>query len=315
MTLQEIYELAVQCGIENDFRSKETIDSLLARRQKQYDKMSKEKKEFFDAETLTNPYGDVRLLTGDPKKKIKKVLTGIDMEIGEVMLAQHLGDIDLIITHHPEGESFPGLSEVMELQVDTLVHYGVPVSIAESLLNKRRDDVARRLNSNNHYRAVDSARLLDIPMVCVHTATDNMVAQFVREHVESKSPEYVEDIIDALLEIPEYAEAQKKKFGPRLVAGKESNRCGKIAFSEITGGTEGSKDIYKYMTQSGIGTVVGMHMSDKHVDEAQDSHINAVLAGHMSSDSIGMNLYLDKVEANGVEIVATSGLMRVSRNK
>jgi hypothetical protein len=39
-----------------------------------------------------------------------------------------------------------------------------------------------------------------------------------------------------------------------------------------------------------------------------------VVAGHMSSDSIGMNLILDKFEAKGVEIVAASGLIRVSRN-
>ena len=45
------------------------------------------------------------------------------------------------------------------------------------------------------------------------------------------------------------------------------------------------------------------------------NHINLVIAGHMSSDSIGMNLVLDTFEARGVEIVATSGLIRVSRNK
>ena len=34
----------------------------------------------------------------------------------------------------------------------------------------------------------------------------------------------------------------------------------------------------------------------------------------MASDSLGVNLYLDKLEAQGVDIMATSGLIRISRN-
>ncbi|MDI6716221.1 MAG: NGG1p interacting factor NIF3, partial [Actinomycetota bacterium] len=38
-----------------------------------------------------------------------------------------------------------------------------------------------------------------------------------------------------------------------------------------------------------------------------------VIAGHMASDAIGMNLLLDKLENSGVKIITTSGLMRVKR--
>jgi len=33
----------------------------------------------------------------------------------------------------------------------------------------------------------------------------------------------------------------------------------------------------------------------------------------MSSDSLGMNLFLDKLEEQGIEIVPCSGLIRISR--
>jgi len=39
-----------------------------------------------------------------------------------------------------------------------------------------------------------------------------------------------------------------------------------------------------------------------------------VIAGHMSSDSLGVNLFLDQLEKQGIEIVFCSGLIRVSRN-
>ena len=63
----------------------------------------------------------------------------------------------------------------------------------------------------------------------------------------------------------------------------------------------------------GIGTIVGMHISEEHKKEAEAANLNVVIAGHMSSDSLGVNLFLDKIEEKGVEIVPCSGLIRISR--
>ena len=93
------------------------------------------------------------------------------------------------------------------------------------------------------------------------------------------------------------------------------NYCGKVAVTELTGGTEGAKDIYQAMANAGIGTVISMHQSEEHREEAQKAHVNVVIAGHLSSDSLGMNLFLDELEKKGVEVVACSGLIRVSRAK
>ena len=49
--------------------------------------------------------------------------------------------------------------------------------------------------------------------------------------------------------------------------------------------------------------------------KAFDVHMNIVIAGHMASDSLGMNLWLDELEKRGIEIVPCGGLIRVSRNK
>ena len=88
-----------------------------------------------------------------------------------------------------------------------------------------------------------------------------------------------------------------------------------MAVTEITGGTEGSPKLYEKMTQAGLGTVVGMHLSEEHRKEAEAANINVVIAGHISSDSLGVNLFLDVLEKQGIEIVPCSGLIRVSRNK
>ncbi len=56
-------------------------------------------------------------------------------------------------------------------------------------------------------------------------------------------------------------------------------------------------------------------MPEAAMEKVNDMHMNVVIAGHMSSDSLGMNLFLDELEKQGIEIVPCSGLIRVSRNK
>ena len=315
MTIQQIYELAIKLGIENDLRGKEVVLKNLERIKKRYEKMGKEEKEEFDKDKLASPYSDTRILN-ETKKEIKKVLTGIDMEGPELLLAQDLG-VDLVIAHHPEGKSLADLSDVMHMQAEVLAGYGIPINIAESLLQPRISEVSRGVNAVNHNRAVDFAKILNIGFMNVHTPCDNMVAKFLFDLIKKneKKMEYVEDILKLLKEIPEYAAAVKIEGGPTLFAGRKENRCGKIAVTEITGGTEGSPEIYEKMAQAGIGTVIGMHLSEKHKEAAEKAHINALVAGHISSDSIGMNLFLDELEKRGIEIIPCSGLIRVNRLK
>jgi len=58
-----------------------------------------------------------------------------------------------------------------------------------------------------------------------------------------------------------------------------------------------------------------MHMREESKKEAEAANINVVIAGHISSDSLGMNLFLDELEKRGIEIIPCSGLIRVSRAK
>jgi len=58
-----------------------------------------------------------------------------------------------------------------------------------------------------------------------------------------------------------------------------------------------------------------MHTSEEHREEVKKHHINLIVAGHMVSDSIGANLFLDEMERRGVKVVPASGLIRVSRAK
>jgi len=309
MTIQDIYDLGIKLGTASDLRPKESVTKVLDDAKKAFNKLDAKDKEYFDKERFTNPYSDTRILAGDPKKTVKKVLTGIDMEAPEMILAHMLGDIDLVISHHPRGVALAGLDDVMKLQAEVLNQYGVPIHFAEKLLKIRISEVTRGLHSTNHERAPDTAKLLGVPFLCMHTPVDNLVANFLKGKVEAAPLDTVGD----LMEIPEYQAAKKLGVGPTLFSGAEENQAGKIAVTEITGGVEGSPKLYEKLSQAGISTIVGMHVSEKHREAAEEVHLNFVIAGHMSSDSIGMNLFLDEIEKKGVEIVPASGLIRVQR--
>jgi len=313
MKVKDIYDLAVEMGKEADFRSPRELEKLLLRRKEKFEKLSKEEKTEFDEEVLSNPYSDTRILNVSDNREIKKVLIGIDIEPAEVLLAKELGNIDLIISHHPLGSALANLHEVMELQCDVLSQYGVPINIAEGLMKERISEVARGTNAHNHQRTVDAARLLKANLICTHTTADNLAAKFLKEKIEKGNPERIEDLIKSLKEVPEYKEALKLGIGPKIFVGNPDNRCGKIALSEITGGTEGSPKLYEKMAIAGIGTIVGMHISEEGKKEAENAHINVVIAGHISSDSLGMNLFLDELEKQRIEIIPCSGFIRISR--
>jgi putative NIF3 family GTP cyclohydrolase 1 type 2 len=315
--LKKIYEIVVATGMEADPRGRKAVQQSLAKNKKAYEAMKDEEKKYFDPESLTNPYADTRILYGTGKEEIKTALIGIDMEAAEILLADRLSSkgrkIDLVISHHPEGKAYANLYQVMHMQADILNKFGVPINIAESLLEGRIKEVERRLSPVNHTRASDVARLLDMPFMCMHTPADNMVASFLQKTFDKKSPDTLSDIVKVLKEIPEYNEAAMSNTGPKILLGSNERRAGKI-FVDMTGGTGGAKDIFESLANSGVGTIVGMHLSDDHRKEAEKRHINVVIAGHISSDNLGVNLMIDELLKNGkLEIIPCSGFRRFRR--
>ncbi len=317
MKLGDIYKLAVKMGIGADPRGVDGIKKLLARRKAEYEDLPKSKKDEFDPEDFVNPYSDSRILLGDPNKEVDSILAGIDISSAEVLLADRLNQkgksIDLLLTHHPAGAPLAALHEVMDVQADVLAQYGVPINVAEGVMRDRISEIHRRFSPRNHNQAVDAARLLRFAFMCTHTITDNLVHNYMEKLFQKNKAETVGDVLAILKREPEYKEAMKGKAGPVIFAGDSRNRAGKVAPIEFTGGTEASHIVYEKLAIAGVGTVVGMHAGEEHRKEALKYHINLVIAGHISSDSLGMNLFLDELEKRGVKITACSGLIRVRR--
>lgn len=317
MTLGQIYQRAVESGKEKDPRGMECIAGELKERGKDFEGLKDKEKAFFDKESLTNPYSDTRILHGEPDREVGSVLVGIDIEVAEILLADRLKSggrpVDAVIAHHPEGMAYARLADVMKIQADILGRYGVPINVAESLTEERMQEVDRKIMPANHTRSQDAARLLDIPFLCIHTPADNMVTTCLQSLFDERKPLTLDDVVDLLMEHEEYRDAAATGTGPCIFVGSEKRKAGRI-FVDMTGGTEGSKDIYERLCAGGVNTIVGMHLSEEHRKEAEKHHLNVVIAGHISSDNLGMNLLFDRIfEGQDVGILECSGYRRIKR--
>jgi len=318
MKLDRFYRGAVDIGILRDLRGREEVDKLLAEEAEKLRDLKDEERKFFDPDRLFNPFADTRVLNGDPEGEVRKVMAGIDIEVGELVLAHLLnkeekGKIDLVLSHHPMGAALVQLYEVMKLQSRLLAKYGVTISVAEQLMDKRIGEVERRLLPVNATREVDAARILNLPLICVHTPADNCVTHFLTSLFEAERPSKLKDLVKILKAIPEYERSVRLQAPPKVVSGSEGNSCGKI-FVDMTGGTEGAKDIFDKIAAGGVSTLVCMHVSEDHLANAKKANLNVVIAGQIASDTLGLNLLLDEVEKDErLEFVCLSGFERIRR--
>ncbi len=318
MKLEKIYRLAIDMGSRKDPRGKAGIEQALADAKSERDRLKKDEKAFFDTERLTNPFADTRILYGDPDLEVRKVIAGVDVETPELLLVDRLRErgkkIDVAIAHHPEGRALQGLSDVMSLQADVWAAYGVPVNVGDALIRERMKEIWRAILPQNHQRPVDAARLLDIPFMCVHTPADNLVTDHLSRMFKRAKPRLVGDVVELLLKQEEYRRSARKGMCPSVLVGDKRARAGEILV-DMTGGTEGPAAVLEKLAASGVGTMVCMHMGDKIKAEAEKHHVNVVIAGHIASDNIGLNLFYDALEKQGVTCQGFSGFERYSRLK
>jgi hypothetical protein len=317
MRLKDMYETAFRVGMAADPRGSEGVARVLARAQKDFDKLAEDERWEFDTECLVNPYSDTRILYGDPETEVSTILVGIDLEVGEVLLADRLREkgrpVDLMLAHHPEGRALARLEEVMGLQADVWRTFGVSIAYGDAVMSDRMAEVTRLLRPRNNEQTVGAAKLLDIPYMCCHTPADNNVNAFVQARCDELGVDSrIDELLDMLKSIPEYRQAVLEGTGPMIFEGNEKRRTGRIMV-DMTGGTSGPVDSIAKLAAAGVGTIVGMHMGEEHRKRAKEEKISVVIAGHVSSDSLGMNLIIDHYERRGVDVIACSGFTRVSR--
>jgi len=243
-------------------------------------------------------------------KGIKKVLMGVDMDTAELMLAKQLG-YDCVVSHHPRNTSADML-DVLHDHYDKLEALGVPKNKSQKLLEERKTELDYNQHVSNSRRSESAAKLLNMPFMCIHTPADiigeAIVQKFLDKKLGSKKDATVADVVEALEGIPEYKNSVRK---PVVRVGSKDSYAGKVyvLMSGLTG--PGAKILKEYF-EAGVGTLVMMHIPEKDAKEIKEQGIgNVVIAGHMSSDSLGLNKLAKEWAKKGVETTMMSGIVEV----
>ena len=243
-----------------------------------------------------------------PGDGIKKVLMGVDMGTSELMLAKDFG-YDCVVSHHPTNTN-PNMLDVMDSHILKLEKLGVPRNKSQKALEPRKEELDYNMHVSNSRRSESAAKLLNMPFVSLHTPADiigeAIVQKFLDDKFGNKPDTKLKDITEALEEIGEYRNSTRK---PVIRVGKKDSYAGKI-YVLMSGFTGPGAAILKAYLDGGVGTLVMMHIPEKDAKELKTHAVgNVIIAGHMSSDSLGMNKIADKWREHGVEVTMMSGVI------
>ncbi len=245
-----------------------------------------------------------------PGEGIKKLAFGVDMEVAELMLARELG-VDAVISHHPKGGlPMVDFHKVMLRQIDRMVQAGVPINKAQKVLRDKVEQVDRSHHVGNYGRVTSAAKLLNMPYMVIHSPADilaeNAIQGVIDEGLTRNPKATLKDVLELLAHIPEY---QNSLVKPVIRVGSEKDYAGKVLVA-MAGGTNGGDKVAKAYFESGVGTLVTMHMPDDVIKAVREQGIgNVIVAGHMPSDSVGINQVIAALEAKGLEVLRMSGVV------
>lgn len=243
-------------------------------------------------------------------ENIKKVLIGIDMDTPELLLAEKM-EFDCVVSHHPKtGSQVVDFDKVMDVQIDKMVEFGVPINRAQKALSKKKNSVNIGSHVSNYDRVASFAKLMDMPYLNIHMPADMIGEKFTQEYLDTafanEPKATLQDVCDKLNELPIYKDALAS---PVVRVGSPSSYAGKIAVL-FAGGTNGGSDVYKSYFDAGVGTIVCMHTPENVIKDVREQNIgNVIVAGHMASDSIGLNKLIEAWENAGFEVVKMSGIL------
>lgn len=246
-----------------------------------------------------------------PGEKIKKVLIGIDIGSAELWMAKELG-FDLAISHHPKGgRASLNFAAVLQNHVQQMIQVGVPKAVAEKAIEEKVFETRVSAQMSNYDHAPSVARLIDMPFMNIHTPLDEIGRRRMAEVVGKPDTETTAAELIALLqeELPEFRNA-KTEIDIRL--GQPTNKIGKAVVSHGAG-TNGGYPVAKAYFDHDIDTVIYIHCSpadSKRLrEEFADSGKNLIVTGHIASDSLGINPFIEELESKGLEVQRISGVI------
>ena len=317
MTIQQLYDFAIRKGVSLDPQGPEALEAQMQKCREEYEALDDDKKWTFEKERCTNPFGDSRILVGDPETELRCILVGIDIHSEEILLAQALTmsgrKVDLVLSHHASALAgdLASPEDVLIAQVKMMTDAGVPKGKAQKLVRATMEGKERSWNA----RHVQTAEALGIPLIGIHAPADLCMYRYYYDRIEERKPETAGDLVDLLNEDPEVRYTMERYGkGTEVVVGDRDDDLGRI-YGVFFGGWNPTPECFEALCEAGIGTMACVATSPALNEIAEKHHVNIVVIPHYPADNVGLNLLLDEAmtEFGEVEIVPCSNYTRYDR--
>lgn len=241
---------------------------------------------------------------------LQKIMFGIDIDGAELLLAREY-ECDAVIAHHPAGGSARlRFAEVLERQIEFMVDHGIDQNVAREATQSLITRATMGSHAANYDRVPSIARLLRMPFLNIHLPLDELGRQIMVRAIEDhivdldRAPT-VQDAIDGLMALPEFANAPTPIMVP---VGGPDQPLGKYAVVHGAGTNGGARIAGAYF-DAGVSTVLYIHCAGPDVEALQQRDGgNLIVSGHIASDLVGINRFIEEIEERGVEVMRVSGV-------
>jgi putative NIF3 family GTP cyclohydrolase 1 type 2 len=232
---------------------------------------------------------------------IKKVLFGIDADAPELLFAKQTGH-EAVISHHPKGGSaILDFHKVFSRHIQLMADAGIPHQVATEAVRVKLTALEVENHTRNYGHAVDLARLLGMPYMNIHTPLDELGRRIMTKKIQEATgtDSTVGDVVSALKKLPEFKNAATDI---KIRLGNAANPAGKVVVSHGAG-TNGGYEIAKTYFQYGVNTLIYIHVSPSDLERLRTDGVgNLIVTGHIASDSVGINPFLEELTRKGVSV-------------
>ncbi len=246
-----------------------------------------------------------------PGEGLKRALVGVDLDAAELVLAKQLG-YDLAIAHHPAGgTAVLHYHRVLERHVVQMTAVGVSeqrahAAVAELIYERRMLDAMR-----NYDRSPAVARMLGLAYMNVHTPLDEIGRRRMAAAVAELSPSAtVEELILHLEE--RFGEFRNALTDIQVVVGRRNNPVGRAVVAHGAG-TNGGFPVALAYFDHGVDTVIYIHCRPQDARRLTEAcagrAVNLVVTGHIASDAIGINPFVEALRDRGLDVTASLGVV------
>ena len=245
-----------------------------------------------------------------PGETVSRVAVGIELGLPDLMLAKDLG-YDGAITHHPHGSrAVLGIPEVATRHAMLMKRAGVPEETADRLAEEFAEQLAVTRHASNYDVLAGPAQLVGLPLIGLHTPLDEIgrrrMQKRVDEVLEANPEAAVGDVVEGLYAFGEFRNAATKI---EVRHGSAEAPAGRT-FVCHAAGTNGGFAIAKAYFEAGVDTLIYIHVSPDDLRQIRaETEGTLIVTGHIASDSLGINPFLDALRERGVESTNFGGIV------